>query len=417
MKKKIVRSTIQKIIKSRQNRERCAEALTFVVHGDKLRPILNRHPWVFSRAIENIPDGLESGTPIKLVDEQNNFLAQGYFSSYSQIAVRVWSYDEKEEVDVSFFIKRIQDAYVLRQNYLDVKKINAFRVVNGENDFLPGLIVDKYADYLVVQFHTRGIEFWKKQIVQALVEVVSPKGIYERSDMKVREIEGAERQSGLLYGETPDFIIIKENELKFNVEVKVGQKTGFFLDQRGKRQALSKYVKGKAVLNCFSYTGGFSVYALAAGAKNVTSVDMSEGALTTAKKNVELNKLPLAKCEFIRADVKEYLKHVQPGAFDVIILDPPAFIKNQKSFERGLIGYRGINEAAMRLLPKNGILVTCSCSSHLTLSDFRSLIARAAARQKRSVQILELFTHDFDHPCLASFPEGDYLKCFIARMV
>ena len=235
--------------------------------------------------------------------------------------------------------------------------------------------------------------------------------------MRVREIEGAEKQAGVLFGTVPDAIAIKENNLKFQVEVKVGQKTGFFLDQRDKRQALFKYAPGKSVLNCFSYTGGFSVYALAAGASKTVNVDMSAGALAGAKKNIELNKLPLSKCEFVCADVNDYLKTVKPGEFDIIILDPPAFIKNQRTFDRGIIGYLNINEVAIRSLPENGILVTCSCSSHLTLSDFRSLLAKAAARQKRSVQILESFTHGFDHPRLASFPEGDYLKCFIAHVV
>lgn len=417
MKRKAIRREAGKLVKSSKIREYRAEYLTLTVRNDKLRPILNRHPWVFSRAIVKIPDGIESGAPTRLVDEKNNFLAQGYFNSYSQIAVRIWSYDEDEQVDMGFFRRRIEQALNLRRPHFNEKETNAFRVVNGENDFLPGLIVDKYADYLVVQFHTRGIEFWKEQIVEALVKAIKPKGIYERSDMRVREIEGAEKQSGSLYGEVPDLIVIKENSLKFQVEVKVGQKTGFFLDQRDKRQALTKYAKGKSVLNCFSYTGGFSIYALAAGARRAVNVDMSAGALEAAKRNVELNKLPLAKSEFICADVKEYLKQVQPAAFDIIILDPPAFIKNQKSFERGVIGYLNINEAAIRLLPKNGILITCSCSSHLTLSDFRSLIAKAAARQKRTIQIIESFTHGLDHPRLASFPEGDYLKCFIIRVV
>ncbi|MBI5076810.1 class I SAM-dependent rRNA methyltransferase [Candidatus Falkowbacteria bacterium] len=392
------------------------EELVLIVKNDRVRPILARHPWVFSRAIVNIPDSIESGTSIKLVDEQNNFLARGYFNSYSQIAVRVWSYDEKKEVDASFFVKRIEEAYGLRQNYLNLKETNAFRVVNGENDFLPGLIVDKYADYLVVQFHTRGIEFWQKEIVGALIKVMKPKGIYSRSDMKVREIEGGERKTELLYGAMPDVIVIKENGLKFQVEVKVGQKTGFFLDQRDKRQALSKYVSGRSVLNCFAYTGGFSVYALAAGAKAVTNVDVSEGALAAAKKNVELNKLPVKKCAFVCADVKEYLRNVRSGEFDVIILDPPAFIKNQKSVERGMAGYRALNEAAIRLLPVNGILVTCSCSSHLSLADFRSLLAKAGARCGRSAQILETFTHGLDHPSAPAFIEGDYLKCFIVMV-
>ena len=278
--------------------------INLTVKKERVGPVLGRHPWIFSGALKYIPNGVASGTPVRLVDDSGKFLAQGYFSSYSQIAVRVWSYDEKEEINDQFFVNRISRAYEIRKQFVENKKTNAYRLVNSENDFLPGLIVDKYADYLVVQFHTAGIENWKDSIVKALEEILEPKGIYERSDVKVREIEKLEKKTGLLSGKVPETVTILENGFKFLVDIITGQKTGFFLDQRDKRAALSKYVEGKNVLNCFSYSGGFSVYALAAGAKKVVSVDVSADALELAKKNVELNKLDLDKCEFICEDVK-----------------------------------------------------------------------------------------------------------------
>jgi len=417
--------------------------LSLIVNNKRVGPIKGRHPWVFSGALKQIPDKITSGTPVKLVDEAGKFLAQGYFNSYSQIAVRLWSWDEQEEVNEEFFVRRVEQAYDLRQNYLADKETDSFRLINSENDLLPGLIVDKYADYLCVQFHTVGMEFWQKEIVGALEKVVKPKGIYERSDVRTRGIEGAEKQVGVLAGKVPDKIEIKENGFKFYVDVKGGQKTGFFLDQREKRQALLKYVKGKNVLNCFSYTGGFSVYALGGGAKKVVSVDVSQSALDLAKENVKLNKLDESKCEFVCEDVKRHLSTLAPehlstlvkdngtntkkilnkyltnisSDFDVIILDPPAFVKDRKKIKEGLLGYRKINEQALRIIPSGGILVTASCSAHVSLNDFRYMLSEAAGHTGRTVQIIETFTHGIDHPELVAFTEGEYLKCLFARVM
>jgi 23S rRNA (cytosine1962-C5)-methyltransferase len=387
---------------------------TLTVYKQRLGPILGHHPWVFSGALKQIPEQLKSGEPVKLVDEQGVFLAQGYFNSYSQIAVRLWSWNEEEEINDEFFVKKIEAAYQIRKQYVDSKATDSYRLIYGENDLLPGLVVDKYADYLCVQFHNPGIESWKEMIVKALVSVVKPSGIYERSDMKVRGIEGAEPQVGVLFGEVPERIKIVENSLSFWVDVKGGQKTGFFLDQRDKRASLMKYCKDKRVLNCFSYTGGFSVYALAAQAKNVVSVDSSESALNMVEENMKLNKLDEKKSLAVATDVKEYLLREEAKNFDVIILDPPAFVKDRRKVKEGLQGYRKINEAALRLLQPGGILVTCSCSAHVSLEDFRFMLSEAAGRARRTVQILETFTHGIDHPELVAFTEGEYLKCIIA---
>lgn len=392
---------------------------TLIVHRQRIGPILGRHPWVFSGALKNIPDGLESGTPVRLVNEEGGFLAQGYFNSYSQIAVRLWSWDENETVDEKFFEKKISDAYALRKQLVASKKTDSYRLVHSENDLLPGLIVDKYGEYLVLQFHTTGIEFWKDAIIKALKKVLEPTGIYERSDVRTRGIEGAEKKAGLLFGKVPERIKISENGYKFWVDVMGGQKTGFFLDQRDKRQALAKYAEDKTVLNCFSYSGGFSVYALGAGAKHVVSVDASESALELAVENVKLNKLDVKKCDFVCGDVKQYLfdaNQEEKKKFDVIILDPPAFVKDRHKVKEGLMGYKKINEMALRILSSSGVLVSASCSAHVTLSDFRYMLSESAGHTRRSLQVLETYTHGIDHPELVSFMEGEYLKCVFARV-
>ncbi len=387
-----------------------------VVQRQRVGPILGRHPWVFSGALQHIPEGLKSGDAVMLVNEEGAFLAHGYFNSYSQIAVRLWSWDENEIIDAKFFEKRIASAYAIRKNLIASPKTDSYRLVHSENDLLPGLIVDKYADCLVLQFHTPGIEAWKDQIVGALKKIVKPKGIYERSDVRTRGIEGAEKQVGLLYGKVPERIKISENGYKFWVDVIGGQKTGFFLDQRDKRQALTKYVKGKTVVNCFSYSGGFSVYALGAGAKKVISVDASESALELAVANVKLNKFDIKKCEFIAGDVKQYLADAQAEKkkFDVIILDPPAFVKDRHKVAEGMVGYKKINEAALRILSADGILVSASCSAHVSLLDFRHMLTESAGRARRTLQVLETYTHGIDHPELTAFTEGEYLKCLFA---
>jgi len=395
--------------------------MNLTVVKNRVGPVLGRHPWVFSGALRQIPDGIESGTPIQLVDETGRFLAAGYFNSYSQIAVRVWGWTDGEEVDEDFFARRIQTAYDLRQRLVLNKKTDSCRIVNSESDLLPGLVVDKYGDYLVVQFHNLGIDKWKKEIVIALKKVIKPKGIYERSDVGNRAKEGGEVASGLLMGKVPERVEILENGYKFLVDIAGGQKTGFFLDQRDKRSALQKYCAGKKVLNCYSYTGGFSVYALAAGAKHVVSVDASEPALEIAEANCSLNGFKAKQSEFVCADVREYLlglinkdETLGAGDFDVIVLDPPAFIKDRRKIHEGMQGYKKINELAMRLLPQGGILVSCSCSQHLSMLDFRHVVSEAAGRAGRTVRIVETLTHGIDHPQLVAFTEGEYLKCLFA---
>lgn len=391
---------------------------TLIVRAKRSGPIIARHPWVFAGALQEVPEGLDTGTAVRLTDPQGRFLAQGYFNGYSQIAVRLWSWEENEAVDAAFFQRRIAQALELRERLLAGTGTNAYRLIFAENDFLPGLVVDRYGDWLCLQCHTRGIDAWRDQVVTALIEVVRPQGIYERSDVKVRAVEGATARTGVLWGTVPERVTINENGLRFLVDIREGQKTGFFLDQRDKRQALQRYVRGRRVLNCFCYTGGFSIYAGAAGAAQIESVDTSARALELAAENVRLNQLDETRFSFVCADVKAYLAAppAAPVPFDVVVLDPPAFVKDRRRIKEGLAGYRRINEAAMRLLPSGGVLLSCSCSGHVSADDFRHLLAESAARAGRSLQILESFGHGSDHPELVAFREAAYLKCCFALL-
>ncbi len=388
--------------------------LKLVVRNERSGPVRGFHPWVFSRALASLPEGITPGEPVLLYDQSGSFLASGYFNSYGQITVRLWGQEEGEKAGMEFFARRIARALDIRRRYVEREGTSAYRLINGENDLLPGLIVDKYADYLVVQFHTRGIERWKDDIIGALENIVHPRGIYERSDMAVRRFDELGPVRGVLRGDVPDIIEIQEAGLKFLVDVKEGQKTGFFLDQRDKRSAFMKYAGEKHVLNCFSYTGGFSVYAMAGGARAVTSVDSSSRALDLARENMVLNGFDPSACEFICEDVKKYLRECTE-TFPAIILDPPAFIKDRRKKHEGLAGYRSINEAALKHLAPGGILLTCSCSAHLSLNDFRYLLSEAGARAHRALTILEIHTHGIDHPQLVPFTEGEYLKAIFLR--
>lgn len=385
-----------------------ADMVNLKVRKERAGPIRGRHPWVFSGALEAVPEGLRSGDPVVLTDEKGAFLAHGYFNSYSQIAVRIWGYEKDETIDKDFFLNKIRRASGIREGLIP-EDTDSYRLINGEGDFLPALIVDRYADNLVMQFHTEGIARWREEIAGALIEAINPKGIYEKPPK-----DGA--AGGVIYGEVPEKITIKENGLSFIIDVRGGQKTGFYLDQRDKRLSLMKYAPGRKCLNCFSYTGAFTVYALAGGASGVLSVDASAPALELAKENVRLNGLDINKCSFVCDDARHYLKETPQGKFDLIVLDPPAFIKDRRKIKEGMSGYGGINEASLRILPDGGVLVSSSCSAHLGLQEFRYVLSEAGGRAGKSVQILETHTHGLDHPVPVPFTEGQYLKCFFLKV-
>jgi len=320
---------------------------------------------------------------------------------------------------LEFFSQRIKRAIELRKNFINTNTTNAYRIINAESDFLPGLIVDQYADFLVCQFLSAGAEFWKKEIVEILSTTIKPEGIFERSDVEVREKEGLDQVKGILWGKEPsDLVEVIENNNRFLVNIKHGHKTGFYLDQRDNRNLLSQFSNSKEVLNCFSYTGGFSVYALKGGAKKIINVDSSAEALALSEKNLFLNGFKSLDYENIQNDVFKYLRKLRDEnkQFDVIILDPPKFAESASQIEKASRGYKDINLLAMKLLRKNGVLFTFSCSGHITQELFSKIIADAANDSGKEVNILRYLTQAIDHTIVTNFPEGLYLKGIVCTV-
>ncbi len=376
------------------------------------------HPWIFAGAIHTDVPIEQYGAIFDIhVPDGNKFIARGYFNGHSQIAFRALTRDQNEAIDQRFFEKKFRELFELRKRFINTRSTNAFRCVFGESDGIPGLIIDKYNDVFVIQIHTMGMELLRKTIVEAMKEVYNPKTIYERSDVGVRKHENLpDEPKGHVWGERlTGEVEILEHNVKFLVNVVDGQKTGFFLDQRDNRKALQSYCTGKRVLNCFSYTGGFSVYAALAGATETISVDVAAAALETAKRNFEINKLPTNKHQFIDMDVFNYIDQCEKKGekFDVIILDPPAFVKNKASLKKGLAGYLYINERALHLLPKGGILVSSSCSAHVSDEMLQQTLSMAAARAHCTLKAVEIRHQPIDHPFNVQFIEGKYLKYYV----
>jgi 23S rRNA (cytosine1962-C5)-methyltransferase len=322
----------------------------------------------------------------------------------------------KQPIDQSFFSTRLAQALTFRSEQLGAAT-NAYRLINGEGDFLPGLIVDRYADYFVCQFYTAGMESLKKEIIAALIEIAPMTGIFERSEGRVREEEGLEPAVGVLAGiAPPETIGIEENGRKFLVDIRRGQKTGFFLDQRDSRQFLSTLARGRSVLNCFAYTGGFSVYAHAGFAKQVVTFDSSLPALELAEKNLELNGYADAPGEVIKGDAFAYLKE-SDSKFDVIVLDPPSLAHRRGDLDAATGGYKFLNLHALKHLTPGGILLTFSCSQHLPRDLFQKVVFGAAVDAGRKVTIIKQLGHPIDHPVSLHHPEGDYLKGLALRVM
>jgi 23S rRNA (cytosine1962-C5)-methyltransferase len=377
------------------------------------KSFLRKHPWIFSGAIDSVKDLKQNGETVEIISADGKPLGYGSYSAHSQITVRVLSFNPSEKIDIDFFRKRIESSIELRNNLINTQSTNAYRIINAESDFLPGLVVDKYHNYLVCQFLSAGAEFWKKEIVEVLNSIFNPAGIYERSDVDVREKEGLQPVKAVLSGKEPaEFIEVIENENKFFVDIKSGHKTGFYLDQRDNRNILSLFASDKEVLNCFSYTGGFAVYALRGGAKKVINVDSSADALSLAEKNLSLNKIDSSRYENTRDDVFKYLRKLRDTnkQFDVIVLDPPKFAESVSQVEKASRGYKDINLLALKSLKKNGVLFTFSCSGHITQELFNKIVSDAAIDSGREVHILKFLTQSSDHTISTSFPEGLYLK-------
>ncbi|MHB1317121.1 MAG: class I SAM-dependent rRNA methyltransferase [Anaerolineae bacterium] len=383
------------------------------------RALENRHPWVFSGAIAGVDDTATPGDTVMIADAQGVHRAWGYYNPRSQIAVRILSWEVTEAIDRSFLRRRLEQAIARRQALPGLADTNACRLVNAESDGLPGLIVDCYDDWLVLQSLTAGIERLKDDIADLLMEIVQPRGIYERSDVDVRPREGLTDQSGALRGEIPEGpVTIEEQGRLFHVDLIRGHKTGFYLDQRENRARVAAYCSGGEVLNAFSYTGGFGVYAGTAGAHRILNLDSSADALRAAEEHMVLNNVPAGRCESVAGDAFRVLRTFrdQVRRFDLIVLDPPKFAFSQAQLPSATRGYKDINLQAMHLLRPGGILATFSCSGAVDESLFQKIVFGASVDAGRDVQILERLGQAADHPVLLSFPEAAYLKGLLCRV-
>ncbi|QUM76783.1 class I SAM-dependent methyltransferase [Moritella sp. 24] len=386
----------------------------------KEKALKRRHPWIFSGAVQKVKGEVEVGGTVDIMSAGGEWLATGSYSPESQIRVRVWHYDRGVEIDQAFFEKRIKQAQSLRDELIEEKGLTGYRLIAAESDSLPGITIDRYNDFLVCQLLSAGADFHRETLVAALSTLYPECSIYERSDVAVRKKEGLELVQGVLKGEEPpEAVIIEENGVKIEVDIKGGHKTGFYLDQRDNRKAAAKYAKGKDVLNCFSYTGGFGVYALQAGAKSITNVDLSQPALDIAKRNAEHNELDLSNASFERADVFKLLRQFREEGrtFDTIILDPPKFAESKAQMKGACRGYKDINFVAMQVLKPGGTLLTFSCSGLMEDGLFQKIVADAALDAGRDAYIVERLSQAGDHPTASFYPEGYYLNGLVLKVL
>ncbi|MGL1013860.1 class I SAM-dependent methyltransferase [Vibrio vulnificus] len=395
-------------------------AAIYLVKGRE-KSVVRRHPWIFSRGIDRVEGNPQLGETVDVYGHDGKWLAKAAYSPESQIRARVWSF-EKQDINKAFFVKRLHDAQLLRQEVIERDGLTGYRLIAAESDGLPGVTIDRYQDYFVCQLLSAGAEYQKQNIVDALVEVFPDCNVYERSDVAVRKKEGLKETTGVLHGELPPkSVVIEENGVKISVDIVGGHKTGFYLDQRDSRQQAMKYVKDKDVLNCFSYTGGFGLYALKGGAKRVINADVSQPALDTAKFNAELNEFDISKkrAVFLNADVFKLLREYrdQGTQFDVVIMDPPKFAESKAQLNGACRGYKDINMLAMQILRPGGTLLTYSCSGLMDQVLFQKIIADAAIDAGRSVKFVERFEQAADHPTDTAYPEGFYLKGFACKVL
>ena len=386
----------------------------------KEKAVRQLHPWVFSGAIDQIKGNPENGDIIRVTDSNNDFLAYGFFNSKSRVAVRLLEWNLETEINESWWRRKIKIA-VKHRDELNTEDTNTYRLIFSEADFLPGLIVDRYADFLSVQILTSGIENIKHIILDELQQLLSPKGIFDRSDASARAHEGMEASSGgiLLGTEPPEFVSVKENGIFYQVNIAEGQKSGFYCDQRDNRKWVADHVKDKKVLDCFSYSGGFSLNAMAKGAKEVISVDSSAPALDTLKRNMEINDFNSIPHRLIQSDVNKQLRAFREvnEKFDVIILDPPKYAPSRSALTKASRAYKDLNRMAMLLLEEGGLLATYSCSGAVDIGMFKQIIAWAALDAGKEVQFIQQFSQPADHPVRSSFPEGEYLKGLLCRVL
>ncbi|KGV74207.1 class I SAM-dependent rRNA methyltransferase [Burkholderia pseudomallei] len=422
---------------------------TVTLKPSKDKSLLRRHPWVYANAIDRVDGKPAPGATVIVRAHDGRFLARAAYSPHSQIRLRVWSFDENEPIDHAFFKRRVQRALAHRRAM--ISGTNTVRLVFGEADGLPGLIVDYYVaargaahtgdaaaraaeggaaapvapgdgegrGQLVCQFMAAGVEHWKGAIVAALVAATGCPNVYERSDVSIREKEGLEQTTGVLAGDAPpDTLIANENGVLYHVDVRNGHKTGFYVDQRENRALVAQYARDRDVLNCFCYTGGFSLAALKGGAKRVVSIDSSGDALALAQRNVAANGFDAARAQWLDADAFKTLRRLvdEGERFDLIVLDPPKFAPTRDSVDRAARAYKDINLSGLKLLRPGGLLFTYSCSGAIDMDLFQKIVAGAAADAKVDARILKRLGAGVDHPLLTAFPEGEYLKGLLLQI-
>jgi 23S rRNA (cytosine1962-C5)-methyltransferase len=386
---------------------------TLILKRGREKSLKRRHPWLFSGAIEKLSGKPGAGDTVEIRDASGKSQGRAAYSPKSQIRARIWTFDANEEVDAAFFRRRIERALALREALPARRHTNALRLVHGESDGLPGLIVDRYADVLVAQFLAAGVERWRDPILDALSELTAAEAIFERSDAEVRKLEALPARVGFARGNrNASRCPIVEYGLNFRVDVEQGQKTGFFLDQRENRQRVRELAAGREVLDGFCYTGGFSIAALAGGARRITAIESSAPALEVARENLAANPFDAAKVQFVHGDVFAQLRTLRDRAaqFQMVILDPPKFAPSAAQVKNAARAYKDINLLALKLLAPGGLLATFSCSGGVSAELFQSIVAGAALDAGADAKIVERFGAAADHPVALEFPEGEYLK-------
>ncbi len=387
----------------------------FYLYEGKNKKIEQGRPWVYRHEINEYDGEYENGDIVEVYNHKGYFIGKGYINDASKIAIRIMTRNMNEEIDEEFFKKRFKDAWDYRKTLIDT---SSCRFIFGEADFLPGLTVDKFSDYYVIQISTLGMERYKDLIVKILVEEYNAKGVYERSDIKTREIEGLKQTKGFLTEPFDTNVEIIENGVKYIVDIENGQKTGFFLDQKENRAAIHRICKDKDVLDCFTHTGSFALNAGIAGAKSVLGIDVSQHAVDCATRNAELNNLQDTvkfECHNAFDVLGEWSR--EGREFDVVILDPPAFTKSKDTIKQAIRGYKEINLRGIKMVKKGGYFATCSCSHYMSEEQLKKTVCEAAHDARRTLRQIEVRTQSCDHPILWNSDESFYLKFFIFQVV
>ncbi len=384
---------------------------TVILKPGKDARLSNGHLWVYEGEIARIDGHAQDGDVVDVRAARGRWLGRGFLNTQSTLTVRLLT-TQPEEIDETFLRRRLEQAIAYRQRV--VTRATAYRVVYGEGDFLPGLIVDRYGDIVVLQTLALGMEIRKTVVVEQLADLLQPAAIFERNDPAVRRLEGLAARTGWLRGEADSLLEIREGEARLFVDVARGQKTGFFLDQRENRAAVTAYVRDAEVLDAFCYSGAFGIQAVLAGARHVAAIDVSADAVALAQRNAALNGAG-DQCTFSVGNVFDELRQLSGGGprFDVVILDPPAFARTKAALTRAIGGYKEINLRALKLIRPGGVLVTCSCSFHMTEAHLRGVVASAAADTHRALRLIESRGQARDHPVHPAMPETKYLTCLI----